>query len=75
MSQSRGSHAGLDGPMQLPETPDNKWLAYCAGREYGRFTPDPKITSMLNMRYARLRSQALSPEESVSLLQRTRGAA
>jgi len=39
------------------------------GQEYGQFTPDVKITSMLNMRYARLRSQALSPEESVSLLQ------
>lgn len=75
MSQSRGSHAGLDGPMQLLETPDNKWLGYCEGQEYGQFIPDPKITSMLNMRYARLRSQALSPEESVSLLQRMRGAA
>ncbi|QCX79932.1 Helix-turn-helix domain protein [Streptomyces sp. YIM 121038] len=68
------SHAGLDGPMQLLETPDNKWFAYNEGQESGLIISDPKVVSMLQMRYARMRSQALSLEDSVSLLERMRGA-
>ncbi|MGW1138652.1 helix-turn-helix domain-containing protein [Streptomyces zhihengii] len=69
------AHAGLDGPMQLPETPDNRWLAYCEGQESGQMVTDPKVVSMLKMRYARMRSQALTPEDSRGLLRRMRGAA
>ena len=61
--------------MQRAETPDNKWFAYCEGQESGQFVSDPKVVSMLQMRYARMRSQALSLEESLSLLRRMRGAA
>ncbi|OEV03907.1 helix-turn-helix domain-containing protein [Streptomyces oceani] len=75
MPQARGSHAGLDGPMQLLETPDNKWFGYCEGQESGQFIHEPKVVSMLQMRYARMRSQALSLEDSLSLLQRMRGEA
>ncbi|MFE6161416.1 helix-turn-helix domain-containing protein [Streptomyces sp. NPDC056486] len=71
----RESHAGLDGPMQLLETPENKWFAYAEGQESGQFISDPKVVSMLQMRYARMRPQALSFEDSVSLLERMRGAA
>ncbi|MFR9758010.1 helix-turn-helix domain-containing protein [Streptomyces sp. TR06-5] len=71
----REDHAGLHGPMQLLETPDHRWLGYCEGQETGRFLSDRKVVSTLQMRYARMRSQALSLEESVSLLERMRGAA
>ncbi|MGB8945182.1 MAG: helix-turn-helix transcriptional regulator [Streptomyces sp.] len=71
----RASHAGLDGPMQLLETPENRWFAYAEGQESGQFISDPKVVSMLQMRYARMRPQALSFEDSVSLLERMRGAA
>ncbi|TXS48271.1 helix-turn-helix transcriptional regulator [Streptomyces sp. t39] len=71
----REAHAGLDGPMQLLETPDNRWLAYCEGQESGQMVTDPKVVSMLKMRYARMRSQALTPEDSRGLLRRMRGAA
>ncbi|MBZ9639004.1 helix-turn-helix transcriptional regulator [Streptomyces sp. PSKA30] len=67
------THAGLDGPMQLLETPENKWFAYCEGQESGQLIADPKVVSMLQMRYARMRSQALTIKDSVSLLQRMRG--
>ncbi|HEX5567353.1 MAG TPA: helix-turn-helix transcriptional regulator [Streptomyces sp.] len=73
MPQVRESHAGLDGPMRLLETPDNKWFSYCEGQESGQFTRDPKVVSMLQMRYARMRSQALSLDDSLDLLQRMRG--
>ena len=69
----RTSHAGLGGPVQLLETPKNKWFAYCEGQRGGLLVSDPKEISILHMRYARMRSQALRPEDSTSLLQRMRG--
>ncbi|NUR05062.1 MAG: helix-turn-helix domain-containing protein [Streptomyces sp.] len=67
------AHAGLDGPMRLLETPDNQRFAYCEGQESGQFIADPKVVTMLQMRYARMRSQALTLTDSMSLLQRMRG--
>ncbi|WP_405793525.1 helix-turn-helix domain-containing protein [Streptomyces sp. NBC_01506] len=74
MPQVKERHAGLDGPMQLLETPDHQWLGYCEGQKTGHLITDPKVVSELQMRYARMRSQALSLEDSVSLLRRMRGA-
>lgn len=73
MPQVRETHAGLDGPMQLLETPENQWFAYCEGQESGQFISDSKVVSMLQMRYARMRSQALTLEDSLSLLRRIQG--
>lgn len=67
-------HAGLDGPLQLLETPKNKWFAYSEGQENGRLISDPKEIGVLQQRYAKLRSQALPPEDSRRLLERMRGA-
>ena len=67
------THAGLDGPMQLLETPENQWFAYCEGQRGGLFISDRKELSVLQRRYARMRSQALTLEDSGSLLQRMRG--
>lgn len=74
MPLSRGHHAGLDGPIQLLETPENRWFAYCEGQRAGQFVADSKEVSILQKRYARMRSQALSFEASVSLLREMRGA-
>ncbi|MGW2930635.1 helix-turn-helix domain-containing protein [Streptomyces sp. NPDC001156] len=68
-----GAHAGLAGPIQLLETPENEWFGYCEGQRSGQFIGDPKSISVLHMRYAKLRSQALSPGDSRSLLERMRG--
>ncbi|MEV5280995.1 helix-turn-helix transcriptional regulator [Streptomyces sp. NPDC051994] len=70
----RSVHAAMDGPIQLLETPSNRWFGYCEGQESGQFISDPKVISTLHMRYAKLRSQAISAEESVSLLETLRGA-
>jgi transcriptional regulator with XRE-family HTH domain len=67
-------HACLAGPTQLLETPEGRWLAYSEGQENGRLISDPKVVSKLHMRYARLRSQALPPQESMGLLEQMRGA-
>ena len=73
MATEQETHAGLDGPMQLLETPDAKWFAYCEGQRGGLFISDSKEISVLQRRYARMRSQALTFEDSVGLLQRMRG--
>lgn len=70
----RESHAGLDGPIRLLETSDSSWFAYSEGQESGQFISEPKVVNMLQLRYATMRSQALSMEASVSLLERLRGA-
>ncbi len=66
-------HAGHDGPMQLLETPDHQWLGYAEGQQTGQLITGAKDISVLFQRYARMRSQALSPEDSVSLLRRMGG--
>ncbi|MEU6120788.1 helix-turn-helix transcriptional regulator [Streptomyces sp. NPDC047123] len=69
----RESHAGLDGPMQLLETPENQWFAYSEGQRSGQLISAPKEISVLQMRYARMRAQALPLDHSRSLLERMRG--
>ncbi|MEU9408698.1 helix-turn-helix transcriptional regulator [Streptomyces sp. NPDC048281] len=66
-------HAGLGGPLALLETPDGRHLAYSEGQQTGQLIADPKDAAILHRRYATLRSQALSPTESVSLLECIRG--
>lgn len=67
------SHSGLQGPIHLAETPENKWYAYSEGQESGQLISDPKVVSVLQGRYARMRSQALTIRDSMSLLHRMRG--
>lgn len=73
MPQWQEQHAGLSGPLQLLETPTNTWLAYNEGQFHGHLNTDTKQIGMLLQRYAKMRSQALSPKDSVSLLERLRG--
>ncbi|WP_314174647.1 helix-turn-helix domain-containing protein [Streptomyces winkii] len=70
----REEHACLDGPVALLETPYHRWQAYSEGQENGRLISEPKEVSVLQMRYAKMRSQALSHVESMSLLHQMRGA-
>ncbi|WP_342673488.1 Scr1 family TA system antitoxin-like transcriptional regulator [Streptomyces sp. ICBB 8177] len=70
----REAHAGLDGPMQLLETAKPQWYAYVEGQRGGLFISDPKEISVLQGRYARMRSQALTLVDSEGLLRELRGA-
>ncbi len=74
MPASRGHHAGIDGPLQLLETEENTWYAYCEGQRTSQLLSDLKEVSVLQQRYARMRTQALSVEASVGLLREIRGA-
>ncbi|MFH8406019.1 Scr1 family TA system antitoxin-like transcriptional regulator [Streptomyces sp. NPDC018019] len=74
MPLGQEEHAGLDGPIRLLETPDNTWYGYSEGQRSGQLFAGRHDISVLQMRYAKLRSQAPSPQDSVSLLKRIRGA-
>ncbi|MFB7298920.1 helix-turn-helix domain-containing protein [Streptomyces rubiginosohelvolus] len=74
MPSYQPDHAGFDGPLMLLESPDNKWFGYAEGQRGGMLISDPKEVSIMLQRYARLRSQALTSEDSRSLLKRMRGA-
>ncbi|MFC0499650.1 Scr1 family TA system antitoxin-like transcriptional regulator [Streptomyces mutabilis] len=66
-------HAGFDGPLQVLETPENRWFGYAEGQRGGLLISDSKEVSIMLQRYAKLRSQALNPEDSKGLLKRMRG--
>ncbi|MFJ9617093.1 helix-turn-helix domain-containing protein [Streptomyces noursei] len=67
------SHAGLDGPFTLLETPDHQHLAYTEGHRGSQWVAAPDEVSVLARKYAMLRSQALTPHESKGLLDRLLG--
>ncbi|MFD9716341.1 Scr1 family TA system antitoxin-like transcriptional regulator [Streptomyces sp. NPDC059076] len=66
-------HACLAGSVRLLETMEGRRLAYSEGQESGRLISDGNQVRRIRMRYARLRSQALSPKDSLGLLERMRG--
>ncbi|MCX2971414.1 MULTISPECIES: helix-turn-helix domain-containing protein [Streptomyces] len=74
MPRYQPDHAGFDGPLMLLESPNHKWSGYAEGQRGGMLISDPKEVSITLQRYARLRSQALTSEDSRSLLKRLRGA-
>ncbi|WP_255953122.1 helix-turn-helix domain-containing protein [Streptomyces odontomachi] len=73
LPMSMGVHPGVNGPIRLLETPENQWFAYAEGQRTGELVTDPEAISVLQMRYARLRAQALDSIESAELLKRLRG--
>ncbi|PZT76909.1 MULTISPECIES: helix-turn-helix domain-containing protein [unclassified Streptomyces] len=70
---SRETHAALDGPMVLLETPDHDQLGYIEGQRVSFLVDDPDEVSVLQQKYGMLRSQALSPEESIRLMEHLLG--
>ncbi|MEU1481525.1 helix-turn-helix transcriptional regulator [Streptomyces sp. NPDC005760] len=70
---NRTSHAGVAGPFILLETPDHQHLAYTESQRGSQWVSDPDEVSILARKYAMLRTQALTIEDSRSLLDRLLG--
>jgi DNA-binding XRE family transcriptional regulator len=68
MPGDRTPHACLDGPMVLLETPDFDRLVYLEVQRASFLLDDPDEVSDYHHKYGMLRSQALSPDESVRFL-------
>ncbi|WP_327402166.1 helix-turn-helix transcriptional regulator [Streptomyces sp. NBC_01288] len=70
---NRTSHAGDAGPFILLETPDHQHLAYAESQRGSQWVSDADEVSILTRKYAMLRTQALTIEDSRSLLDRLLG--
>ncbi|WP_161328719.1 helix-turn-helix transcriptional regulator [Streptomyces sp. SID5789] len=71
----RTSHAGLDGPFVLMETPEYQRLAYMETQRGSQLIADPDGVGILTQKYAMLRTQALNTEDTRALLDRLLGEA
>ncbi len=69
----RETHPALDGPFVLLETPEHQHLAYTETQRGSQLISDANEVSILARKYAMLRTQALNPEETRSLLDRLLG--
>ncbi|MER5403676.1 helix-turn-helix transcriptional regulator [Streptomyces sp. NPDC002769] len=68
-----GSHAGTNGNMVLVETKEHHHVVYLEIEDESLLISDPKKASRLAHRYAKIRTQALSPDDSLSLIERLAG--
>ncbi|MEV6653319.1 helix-turn-helix transcriptional regulator [Streptomyces sp. NPDC051219] len=73
MPLGRESHAALDGPFVLLETPDHQRLGYSETQRGSQLVSDQDEVSILSQKYAMLRTQALNAEDSRALLNRLLG--
>jgi DNA-binding XRE family transcriptional regulator len=73
MPMDRMPHASLGGPLVLLETPHHERLAYLEVQRASFLVEDPEEVSNYHLKYGMLRSQALSPSESMRLLERLLG--
>ncbi|MCX5296697.1 helix-turn-helix transcriptional regulator [Streptomyces sp. NBC_00193] len=73
MPLGRTSHAGLDGPFILLETPDHHHLGYTETQRGSQLISALDELSILARKYAMLRTQALNTEQTRGLLDRLLG--
>lgn len=69
----RTTNAGISGNFYLLETPDHQHLAYAESQQGSHWISDPDGVSIMSRKYAMLRAQALTPEDSKGLLDRLLG--
>ncbi|MGN9761415.1 helix-turn-helix domain-containing protein [Streptomyces sp. SD31] len=73
MPMDKTPHAALGGPMVLLETPEHERLVYLEVQRASFLVDDREEVSYYHHKYAMLRSQALSCEESECLLKELLG--
>lgn len=69
----RGTHAGARGDMILVETQEHRRVVYMEIEDESYLVSDPAKVAQLSHRYAKIRAQALSPDDSLSLIQQLAG--
>ncbi|GAB2828307.1 helix-turn-helix domain-containing protein [Streptomyces daliensis] len=66
-------YAGARGPMTVLETTDHDHLVYLEPQDESLLISDPAKVGLYSQRYAKIRSQALSPRESLGLIEQLAG--
>ncbi|MFE3738930.1 helix-turn-helix domain-containing protein [Streptomyces sp. NPDC059096] len=67
------THSGLDGKIEMLKFADGTAVGRADGEFNGRPTSDPKYLRILELQYGTIRAQALSPEESLALIEQLLG--
>lgn len=73
MPLSREGNAGVDGPFQVLRLKDGSTVGYNEVQLIGRAIVDPKLVQILDIRYGVIRSQALTPQESLDFIEKMLG--
>lgn len=68
-----GEYAGARGPLTVLETMDHDHLVYLEVQGESLLISDPAKVSTFSQRYAKIRAQALSPRESLDLIEQLAG--
>ncbi|MES9508151.1 helix-turn-helix transcriptional regulator [Streptomyces sp. NPDC000609] len=68
-----GEYDGGRGEMNMVETPEHEHLVYLEPQDESILISDPAKVSIYAQRYAKIRSQALGPRESLDLIMRLAG--
>ncbi|GAA3615525.1 helix-turn-helix transcriptional regulator [Streptomyces chitinivorans] len=70
LPRGRGAFAALSGPLVLLETEEHECYGYVEGQETSVLHSDPDRFSSLAQRHGRIRTQALSIEESADFIRK-----
>ncbi|MFG2570439.1 helix-turn-helix domain-containing protein [Streptomyces sp. NPDC048567] len=73
MPNARDEHAGLAGPFTLIETQDARRIAYVEAYKHSRLYTERGTVRELEEQYGLLRAQALTPRESLTLIEELLG--
>ncbi|WP_432000375.1 helix-turn-helix domain-containing protein [Streptomyces sioyaensis] len=73
MPTEREDHAGMSGQVQLLKLRDGSTVGYSEAQLTSRLVMDPKEVQVLELRYGIIRSQALTPRESLAFIEKLRG--
>lgn len=73
MPIEREEHAGLDGPFSLIETQEGQRIAYVEAYKDSRLYTERRSVREIEEQYGILRAQALTPRESLALVEKLLG--
>ena len=73
MPTDREDHAGMGGELNLLKLRDGSTVGYSEAQLTSRLISAPKEVQILEMRYGIIRSQALTPRQSLAFIEKMRG--
>ncbi|WP_256106534.1 helix-turn-helix transcriptional regulator [Streptomyces sp. ODS05-4] len=73
MPTETGEHAGLAGSLRILKLKDGTAVGHDEVQLTSRVISDPKDVQILEMRYGMIRAQALTPRQSLALIEKLRG--
>ncbi|CAG7599136.1 helix-turn-helix domain-containing protein [Actinacidiphila bryophytorum] len=73
MPTDREDHAGMGGELRVLKLGDGSTVGYSEAQLTSRLISEPREVQILELRYGIIRSQALTPRESLAFIKKVRG--